>query len=58
MSAAIARRTRPSPPRYPLQRTVYVGDEVYAFGRWFPSITAYDAFLHEVERAELSGEAR
>lgn len=51
-------QTRTAPPRYPLQRTVYVGDEVYAFGRWFPSVTAYDAFLRRVERAEFSEEAR
>jgi hypothetical protein len=33
-----------------MQRIVFDHEEVYAFGRWFPTIVDFDAFMHEVER--------
>jgi hypothetical protein len=44
-------------PRYPLQRVVFEGDEVYAFGLWFPTIADFNEFLRLVERADRRDDA-
>jgi hypothetical protein len=50
MNQLSSNSARMRPPRYPMQRIVFDHAEVYAFGRWFPTIVDFDAFMHEVER--------
>jgi hypothetical protein len=51
MSRLPADRTHTLRCRYPLKRAVIDHGEVYDFGRWFPTMAGYEAFLHDVERA-------
>lgn len=45
-------------PLYPLENPVFVDDEVYAYGLWFPSIREYNEFLVLVERAHRRKEGQ